>query len=83
MANIQVENPPDQEICEHVAFDKTGKTYQVTLCTGEVGAVENVTGVHVTGEKVILVRGDDAPAVFRRQDVYFVTCHDCLPPAMA
>ena len=50
------------------------QTFFVHFCSGKVQEVEGVTEVEVTQTEVILRRGDDQPATFHRQDVYFACC---------
>jgi hypothetical protein len=57
------------------------QTVFVHLCSGKVKEVEGVTEVEVTQAQVILRRGDEQPATFLRQDVYFACCEEGEQPS--
>jgi len=73
---------PGEAICECAPGETGTKTYFVSFCSGEVEEVGGVSGVHITGRKIVLVRGAAAPAVFRRADVWSVACERCEPPVL-
>jgi len=70
-----------ETVREAEPVEEATKTYFVSFFNGEVHEVAGVRDVHLTGEKVILVREGQAPAVFGRVDVFSVVCRQCEPPA--
>ncbi len=71
----ETRQPTANPVCQEcVQASEAVRTMYVHLCSGEVKEITGVTEIHVTQSQVVLQRGEAAPVVFRRRDVYFACC---------
>lgn len=72
-------------ICQNCSNEGFGedrpKTLYVHLMSGEVAAVEDVTGLKLTGKSIIVERKSVAPVIYPRTHVYYACCEKDQPPA--
>jgi hypothetical protein len=80
---IQGPGSPLDLSCQPLCRQCTGESRVlfVHLCSGTVVKVENVRGVRVTNDRVILDCGRDEAVEFDRRDVYFTSCREGLDGA--
>ena len=71
--------------CQPLCKACSGETrvLYVHLCSGTIVKVANSRRVRVTAGDIIIECGDGQAVEFRRADVYFTSCENCLPPISA
>lgn len=67
--------------CSNEGFgEDRPKTLYVHLMTGEVAAVEDVTGLKLTSKAIVIERQSQGALTYLRSQVYYACCEKDRPP---